>query len=256
MAKCIAVLTRGYDSISKYEHLIKRNKHISANLEDKSIDILFFHEGNITQEHQIVIKNETPELNIRFICITDIAFQIDKLEIEVEEAMQFGWGYRHMCSFWFVNFFHAVKEYDKLLRIDEDCFIDTNIDKIFLQMDEYAFVCGKLYTDYEFVTKGLNTFSLDFLDTYKDDFVFKQNDARIPIGPYTNVIGFSLDKIRNNAAFQKYREEIDKSDMIYKRRWGDLPLWGEVIYYLFGDDSLKMDDTIKYYHESLNDYVN
>ena len=58
MSKCIAVLTRGYPTISEYDQLIKRNIHISKNLNDKSLDILIFHEGNITEEHQIYIKNK------------------------------------------------------------------------------------------------------------------------------------------------------------------------------------------------------
>jgi hypothetical protein len=55
MSKCIAVLTRGYNNMNQYEDLINRNIHISDNLVDKSIDILIFHEGNISKEHQIFI---------------------------------------------------------------------------------------------------------------------------------------------------------------------------------------------------------
>ena len=50
--------------------------------------------------------------------------------------------------------------------------------------------------------------------------------------------------------------EIDASGMIYKRRWGDLPLWGEAIYYIFGDDTLIIDTDIKYFHESHHANVN
>lgn len=39
MKKCIAVLTRGYDNIVKYDKLIKRNKYIDNNLINKDIDI-------------------------------------------------------------------------------------------------------------------------------------------------------------------------------------------------------------------------
>jgi hypothetical protein len=256
MAKCIVVLTRGYDKVENYETLIRRNKHISNNLRDKSLDILLFHEGNIKEEHQTIIKKETPDINMRFINISNIAFKNEKQNIEFETATQFGLGYRHMCSFWFVNFFNAVTEYDKILRIDEDCFIYSNIDNIFLQLDEYVFVCGSVSGDCEDVTQGLNKFSLDFLKEHENEFVFKKNNAKDPLGPYTNLIGFSLDKIRNNDVFQKYRNSIDKSDMIYKRRWGDLPLWGEVIYYIFGNDSLKIDNTIKYFHGSHCVYIN
>lgn len=256
MSKCIAVLTRGYNNIIDYNNLIKRNIHINNNLNDKSLDILIFHEDNIIKEHQIFIKNKTPNLKIKFVNILNIAFQTDKKNIIIEEGRTFGIGYRHMCSFWFVNFFNTVQNYDKLLRIDEDCFIDSNIDRIFEQLDKHIFVCGKTSIDKEFVTKGLNTFSLDFCKKHKDEFSFFKNDAKSPGGPYTNLTGYSLDIIRKNEIFQKYRTDVDQSNMIYKRRWGDLPLWGEVIYYIFGNDSLKIDNTIKYFHESHKTYVN
>jgi hypothetical protein len=256
MTNCIAVLTRGYNNILHYNTLIKRNKHIVSNLKDKSIDVLIFHEGNITEEHQLFIKNETPEIKIQFVNISDVAFQSYKKNVVVEEVPFVGINYRHMCSFWFVNFFDAVKNYDKLLRIDEDCFIDSSIDEIFVQLDTHLFVTGREFHDYEFVTKGLNDFSLDFLNKYKDVYTFKKEDPKKPDGPYTNVIGLSLDKILNNEMFLSYRNEIDKSDMIYKRRWGDLPLWGEVIYYIFGKDTLKNDTNIKYFHGSHKIQVN
>ena len=256
--KCIACLTRGYNNMEEYKKLIKRNKHIINNLNDKNIDILIFHEGNITEEQQKNIHNETPELNIEFINITHIAFFDDKknIENEIDEVKHFSLGYRHMCSFWFINFFEIVKKYDKLLRIDEDCFIDSNIDDIFLQLNKYIFVSATICSDVDFATRGLNDFSLHFLFKNKEDFAFKTFIPKSPFGPYTNLIGFDLNKVINNNAFQKYKNEIDNSNMIYKRRWGDMPLWGEAIYYFFGEDLLKIDHTIKYFHESHNNYIN
>ena len=123
-------------------------------------------------------------------------------------------------------------------------------------MDEYVFICGHVSIDYDYVTKGLNAFSLDFLKTHADKFNFKKNDEKNPNGPYTNLFGILLNKVRNNDIFEAYRNEIDSSDMIYKRRWGDLPLWGEVIYYIFGDESLNTNNSIKYFHGSHRYQVN
>jgi len=253
---CIAVLTRGYEDIKQYDLLIKRNNSILQNLNDTSTNILIFHEGNITEQHQVHIQTQTPALKLKFIDISHIAFQKSKEAIPFEEAHGFGHGYRHMCSFWFVSFFDIVKDYDKLLRIDEDCIIESNIDNIFLELNNNLFVCGHLDKDEEFVTKGLNAFSLEFLNKNKEIYNFKNADTKEPGGPYTNLIGFNLDKMRKIELFEKYRIEIDKSNMIYKRRWGDLPLWGEVIYYIFGHETMKVDKTIKYFHGSHNMKVN
>jgi hypothetical protein len=255
MSKCIAVLTRGYNDISGYYDLIKRNIYINDNLIDKSIDILFFHEGNIREDQQILIKNETPELNMKFINILHIAFNPDKKNILMDTG-DFNLNYRHMCSFWFINFFNITKNYDKLLRIDEDCLIETNIDNIFSQLDDSIFICGLVENDEDHVTIGLNKFSLDFIKKYKNEYSFKKFNCKKSYGPYTNLFAISLDKVRNHNMFIKYRNEVEKSEMIYKRRWGDLPLWGEVIYYIFGEDTLIVDETIKYYHKSHDKSVN
>jgi len=161
-----------------------------------------------------------------------------------------------MCSFWFVNFFDAVTNYDKLLRIDEDCFIDSNIDAIFSLLDKSVFVCASFFKDHWWVTEGMNDFSLDFVKRNRGSFTFKKTDNKSPEGPYTNVFGLSLQQIRDNIMFQNYKEEIDKSNMIYKRRWGDLPLWGEVIYYICGDNAVIIDKNIRYLHGSHGIYTN
>uniref|UniRef100_A0A6C0JJR3 Glycosyltransferase n=1 Tax=viral metagenome TaxID=1070528 RepID=A0A6C0JJR3_9ZZZZ len=256
---CIAVLTRGYNNYNEYSMLIKRNKHIEIHLNNKSTDVLIFHEGNISNEHQIKISNETPLLNIKFINISGKAFKPEKSNIVFDaNTRMFGLSYRHMCSFWFVDFWEFVKDYEYLLRIDEDCFIDCSIDDIFLKLvSGNLFVVGTYSHDEHFVTRGLNDFSIQFMNHYSinvngENYKFNRRD---PSGPYTNLFGISL-KIRNNDLFRKYVKEVDISNKIYERRWGDLPLWGEVIDYIFGKDTLLIDKTIKYYHDSHHTQVN
>ena len=43
---------------------------------------------------------------------------------------------------------------------------------------------------------------------------------------------------------------------IYIYRWGDLPLWGEVISYFYDKSDYLIYNKINYYHGSLNTYVN
>ena len=257
MKYCVAVLTRGYSDIQSYSTLIQRNNHISRNLTDKTMDILFFHEGNITEEQQTYIQNETPDLNMKFINILGKAFKEEKNNIPtIPEIANFNIGYRHMCSFWFVDFWSFVSEYDFLLRIDEDCFIDFNIDNVFSKLNNTTFIVARISGDSDFVTFGLNSFSMNFIQENSNTYSFKNTNPKYPSGPYTNILGVSLNKIRNSEILQKYIDEIDKSGMIYERRWGDLPLWGEVIYYIFGEDTLQVDTEIRYYHGTHDAYVN
>jgi len=257
---CIAVLTRGYVNIEEYEMLIKRNACISKHLDDKSVDILIFHEGNITEEHQKYIQSKTPELLLQFIniSISGNAFKPEKANIQRDTPGHeaFKLGYRHMCSFWFVDFWHFVEKYDRLLRIDEDCYMNSNIDRILKNDGSHLFISGKTVFDDTFVTVGLNQFSMDFINNNKSDYNFKSFNRKGPSGPYTNLMFIQLNKVRENIFFKRYVDAIDKSEMIYKRRWGDLPLWGEAIYYIFGEETMKLDRSILYYHLSHNEKVN
>jgi len=79
---------------------------------------------------------------------------------------------------------------------------------------------------------------------------------KTPGGPYTNLCGLSLEPLRRNSLLGEYIQTVKDSNMIYKQRWGDLPLWGEAIHYILGDDSLLIDTTLKYFHGSHNKCVN
>ena len=250
----VILLTRGYTDTRKYEMLINRNKSIEKNLIDKSIDILIFNENNITIEQQNHIKKMTPTLNIIFINILEKAFLTEKKNIKVDKSVdQFSIGYRHMCSFWFVNFWNFVENYDRVLRIDEDCIIDFNIDKIFYLLNDKVAIYGHWERDCDFVTNGLNNFTLNFL---KNNNITIDNKSKNISGPYTNIISFNLQILRQNEIIFKYINEIDKSDNIYVWRWGDLPLWGEVLSYFYNKEDHLLTKYIKYYHKSHNRKVN
>ena len=104
---CIAVLTRGYSTLDEYQTLIQRNQFIYQNLSDKQVPLLFFHEGNITLEQQYYIQQQTPLLCMKFIniCTDKMAFRSEKALVPCYVDLRWAaLGYRHMCSFWFVDF--------------------------------------------------------------------------------------------------------------------------------------------------------
>ena len=177
--------------------------------------------------------------------------EYDSVPVDPDVAM-FNLGYRHMCSFWFVDFWHFVKDYDYILRIDEDCNIRFIPDKVFDSLKKYTIVTGKYEDDDEFVTKGLNNLTIKFMMEHKYDI----SNKKIPGGPYTNLCGLSLEPLRNNSLLREYIQTIQQSKMIYKQRWGDLPLWGEAIHYILGDDSMFIDTSLQYFHGSHNKCIN
>ena len=231
MKKTVVVLTRGYDDINKYRQLIKRNKSILKNLYDVSIDIIIFHEGNINIQHQEYIQSQTPLLKIIFVNLKEKnnAFKTEKSNLPIyPPTNRWGFGYRHMCSFWFCDFFDYLEEYDSIIRIDEDCVIDFSLDELFFQLQEKTIVFGKMIRDHDFVTKGLNEFTLQFIKT---NLIDSNKGPKNPYGPYTNVIGMNMGLLRKNQTILNYIQNIQRSNYIYIYRWGDLPLWGEVIKY-------------------------
>jgi hypothetical protein len=253
--KAVVILTRGYNRLEQYNSLIQRNNSIT--FQDKSTDFLIFHEGNILETHKRYISQNSPHLRIRFIDISEKAFKEDKKEIPVYSPTQrFSLNYRHMCHFWFVDFWHFVKEYDCILRIDEDCIIDFSVDHVFSLLKNDKLVClyGQWEPDHEFVTHGMNQFTREFISR-KTGVSMEKISMVEPSGPYTNVIGLNLKKLRENRILQEYIDIVDKSNVIYQYRWGDLPLWGQALTYFCQRDTYSRWNKIKYYHGSHMAYV-
>jgi hypothetical protein len=251
----VAVLTRGYQNLQEYSTLIKRNTSIYNNLGSlQGIEMLIFHEGNILESHQQYIAKFTPSLNFKFICIKEHAFKEEKKEISVfEPTKSFGLNYRHMCSFWFVDFWNFVKDYDLILRVDEDCIINFNIPELFYNLQTKTVVYGSWTRDHDFVTHGLNKFTQKFI---KENMKITQPIIpHRPSGPYTNVLGLNLTQLRANTLAQKYIENVKNMDYIYIFRWGDLPLWGELLFYFCNPNNYSKFHKIKYFHGSHNFHV-
>jgi len=262
MKRCIAVLTRGYSDLSNYQDIIERNQSISYHLKDKTIPILIFHEGNIEETHQIHIWSKTPELNILFIDVKldQKAFRLEKESVVIDpETYQFPIGYRHMCCFWIINFWDFVQEYDILLRIDEDCLVDFEIDPIFDKMEQESIqiITGNWGNDCYFVTKGLNAFTRNFLSQYFDIFI-EQIPEKTPSGT-CSISGFHLNILRKNPLLFSYIRKLDDSNKIYSNRWGDGTLWGEIIGYILDKshgNPCKWDRSIHYFHKSHDAQIN
>jgi hypothetical protein len=244
----IAVLTRGYGDIQQYQMLIERNRAIDRYLPDKTVDLLFFHEGNILPDHQRHIQQSTPSLNMKFINIKENgrAFSEDKQNISVfPYTSMFPMSYRHMCSFWFCYVYDFLVEYDYILRIDEDCEIAFDLSALWILLKDKLMISGASEDDEDYVTYGLNQFTLDFLARNQ-----LRGIPKVPGGPYTNLAGFNLIKIRENRLIQDYIREVEKHNGIYIYRWGDMPLWGEILYYFCDPSDYLETDLIRYKHHS------
>ena len=247
MNSAIIVLTRGYSEKERYSILIKRNKLLEKYY-NKNISYIIFHEGNISENHQEYIQLHTI-IPLIFINVSK-SFRKEKIDF-YPPTNKFGLGYRNMCNFWFCECWTYLTAYNKILRIDEDCFYNSDYNDIFNILDDKVAVYGKWAGDVQFVTQGLQEFTKKFMSQHNK----KPLNNRIG-GPYTNVIGLNLKEIRKNILLTQYIKAIKESNNIYIYRWGDLPLWGEALSYCFPKNSYIESNQIKYFHGSHNIQVN
>ena len=111
----IAVLTKGYDDIRQYQMLIDRNNSIFDKIVSHSkyqFDMLIFHEGNITTEHQEYIASQS-KLPLLFKNVKEhgncSAFDDTRNKLNMELcpptglSSWFSLGYKHMCHFWSIE---------------------------------------------------------------------------------------------------------------------------------------------------------
>ena len=244
---CIAVLTRGYIDTKDYEKLINRNKAIDSYLTDKSTDIVIFHEGNIPNDHQEYISEKTPSLHFVFVNVNNgYAFKKEKESIPWQDHYGGYIGYRHMCSFWFVDYLHFLKDYDLVIRIDEDCIIYFSLNSAFSKLEKYLIGCGHMCEDDDFVTIGLNRLTLNFME---EEFGMN-GDTKRPGGPYTNLLLLNINRIRKNNLLLRYIKKVEDTNCIYSHRWGDHSLWGEFIHYFFSRTDYYVDKEYTYFHGS------
>ena len=75
-----------------------------------------FHEGNISKFDQNFINSQSRD-EIKFV---DVSQYFQNIDIQLKEDNKFTLGYRQMCRFNMYHIWEEVKEYDYILRVDED----------------------------------------------------------------------------------------------------------------------------------------
>ena len=132
----VVALTRGYpNDQSQYQTLIKRNASIHKSINqhrNNAADIILFHEGNISDLDQHYIKSNSQD-EIKFV---NVGKYFDERELVLEGDSKFNFGYRIMCRFNMYYIWDEVKEYDYILRVDEDIEISNFDPFIFEIMEE------------------------------------------------------------------------------------------------------------------------
>ena len=268
----ISVLTKGYSDVNRYQMLIDRNNSIFDKIVSTSkyeFDIIIFHEGNITSDHQNYISSKC-KLPLIFKDVRESgnrkAFDInnDKVNMELCPPTQlsswFSLGYKHMCHFWAIDLFEYLSDYKYTIRIDEDVLVNK-FDSYVLNkiIDENIKLAVPLVCFYKTghlddpdVMVGLQKLTEEFY--VKNNFNPRMEFKDI-MCCYTNFMIADLDYFRNNKLIQSFLQDVDDSHGIYSNRWGDASTWGIIAHALM-DEPVCILDTVEYYHGSHNLHVN
>ena len=206
MTNAIVALTRGYKELSGYTWLIERNRAIETHLNKKlEYPLVLFHEGNIPESHQRLIQAET------------------KQEIIWKDISEVWYGgYEAMCQFQTFHIWNYCKDYDMIMRVDEDCIIQRAAANPFDQMGANVYLKTVYWEESHTETNATLPQKIQSL-TGQDPSVFYNHKF-----PYTNV----------SAARVSFFTEKRMNDLLYliamcpdqkKYRWGDLPVLGSVL---------------------------
>ena len=261
---CICVLTRGYKHKIQYSDLIRRNKAISHVLRDEPIDyeMVIFHEGDIDKEQQeyIKVKSKNSEIIFKNIESYFSRVQHDSHNSHSECCYQtalsdsFSDGYKTMCRFWIEGLFQYVKNYDYIVRIDEDCFMKQlplhQITQRMAKHDSYFGTAISLSEDDPDVKIGFDSFVSNI---YKKSGK-KAPNMQDPI-PNTNFMVINT-RISKNPLFNEFVTKVIETNCIQINRWGDHILWGAAISYIYGSNRIEHMDEVKYIHGSFENGVN
>jgi hypothetical protein len=263
MRNAITGLVRGYADPAGYEALIRRNQHIALHvlpvLGAADTDLILFHEGNIPESHQQFI-NARSGLASTFVDLrrTPPGSGFDparELPNEAREMAGFRSGYRHMCHFWFIDFFDYLQGYRYVARIDEDCAVMALPDAFGqMQAQGWVYAAGGVIPETDTAIIGLAEFVHFFRARQRHPFMAA---PEVVSGPMTNLMFVDLAHFRADPNFIAFQQAVKASGMVYTHRWGDLPLWGEYLRLYVSPERLHLDwKDIRYYHGSHRQMVN
>lgn len=218
----IVSLTRGYKKLEQYDTLIERNRAIREHILSKwQYPVILFHEGNIPKDHQDHIKIHSA---------MDIEF------IDISSTWQ--GGYEGMCRFQMLDLWEWCKDYEYIMRIDEDCII-TECSVNPFEIGENVYSTPIYWGESHSETNATLPQFIEELTGFPSD-KFYNNKF-----PYTN-IGVAKVKFFNGFLLDKLTT-IANTPLQRANRWGDLPVLGSLLNcYAYGRVSMMQGLTYKH----------
>ena len=218
-----------------WSHIYERNNLILKNI--GSYDMLIFDEGNYKERDFSELLKTYPK--IKFINISS-----DWKKNNLKNIFSLKQGYKNMCSFFATKIWKYVKDYDYIIRLDDDSFFHTDINHFVadLEKSQYDFVYLRRKVDNHKVTK--KTYPL-FLNEYFPEYKFLEK-----IALYNFYNNFQIVRVNFmlNPKVQRFLKAIEDTNNIYNLRWGDSTIWSSLAH-SFGANVCQLKN-IDYEHRS------
>ena len=231
--------------------------------------VIILHEGDYTEDAKkeiyTGIRSECRHL-VSFKSIDEDDFcipphiDVDKMNSIIDIRVVPYWRnqkYRSMCYFWLKNFYKYTKDYNYVMRLDDDSIIEEPIKYDLFELmsnKEYIYLSNIIHLDCSLCNYGMKEF---FLKHYEDkaekiselfmshtlaSYSFHFNDFKklyqkinnkeyegdsvelnMPFMYYNNFNIIDVD-IWNKPEIQDIVNKIDEQGYIFYCRWGDAPL--------------------------------
>lgn len=243
MKTAVFCLTRGYNNPALYSRLISRNESIYHFLKHESPDMVMFHEGNVSIEHQKMIESSTP-LTFKWI---QIPWEFPRIPLPVETVSTFYDGrcypgYHLMCQFHTCDVWDYLKDYDIVLRVDEDCILKSpKWEHVFKSMENTEYRTPMFDIETHELTNATLPLWLEDDSHYYDRTM-----------PYTNIfISKIAPWLREDV--QDWLKKVRTSNGCIMYRWGDHVMQG-IALKKFNISSSTLDG-FSYYHGSHDRHV-
>lgn len=247
----IVALTRGYDDISKYDELIARNKAIYEKINSRvatQYPLLIWHEGNLLPEHQSYVLEKELNDNVQFIDVSrNFCPPDDMTAPEFQDC--YGIGYRLMCKFHTFDVWNFSRQFEYILRVDEDCILESIIEDPFIWAKNNSIDYGFsiLTRETHFPT---NANLPRFVDAFQD---FISTPTRREVYdqcfPYTN-LGVASTEFFLRADVNFFLWAAASEPDFLRFRWGDLPMIGLALKLFSSPDRILAIPSLRYRHGS------
>jgi hypothetical protein len=231
--------------------------------------VIILHEGDYTEDakKEIItgIRSECRNL-LTFKQIDDEDFRIpshidiDKMNSIIDLRVVPYWRnqkYRSMCYFWMKNFSKYTKDYNYVMRLDDDSIIEEPIKYDLFEMmsdKDYIYISNIIHLDCSLCNYGMKDFFLKHYENEKDkinelfmdhtlnnnneyfnkfkslhkalnneDYTGTSIELNMPFMYYNNFNIINVD-VWNKPEIQDIINKIDEQGYIFYCRWGDAPL--------------------------------